>query len=196
MRRAVKWFLLLGALAVILVVASVWGYRFYMERMYPIQYQEWVEQYSQEYGVPKSLVYSVIRSESSFRPDAESSVGARGLMQITEQTFQWAQMRHNLTEETFDDLFDPQINIRYGTYILSLLLEEFGSVQNALCAYHAGWGVTQEWLADPEITPDGTTITNIPYGDTRAYVRKVLDTQEIYRELYGIEDENPGLQAN
>ena len=196
MRRAVKWVLLLGALAVILVVASVWGYRFYMERMYPIQYQEWVEQYSQEYGVPKSLVYSVIRSESSFRPDAESSVGARGLMQITEQTFQWAQMRHNLTEETFDDLFDPQINIRYGTYILSLLLEEFGSVQNALCAYHAGWGVTQEWLADPEITPDGTTITNIPYGDTRAYVRKVLDTQEIYRELYGIEDENPGLQAN
>ena len=196
MRRAVKWFLLLGALAVILVVASVWGYRFYMERMYPIQYQEWVEQYSQEYGVPKSLVYSVIRSESSFRPDAESSVGARGLMQITEQTFQWAQMRHNLTEETFDDLFDPQINIRYGTYILSLLLEEFGSVQNALCAYHVGWGVTQEWLADPEITPDGTTITNIPYGDTRAYVRKVLDTQEIYRELYGIEDENPGLQAN
>ena len=108
--------------------------------------------------------------------------------------------QYNAFEYDFGLLFDEDFAVcdycMEPTEDLSLLLEEFGSVQNALCAYHAGWGVTQEWLADPEITPDGTTITNIPYGDTRAYVRKVLDTQEIYRELYGIEDENPGLQAN
>ena len=188
MRRAIKWILVVAGLLALLIGVAIWGYQYYMEKMYPIQYQQWVEEYSQTYGVPKSLIYSVIRSESSFQPDAESSVGARGLMQITEETFQWAQMRHDLTEETFDDLFDPQVNIRYGTYILSLLLKEFGSPQNALCAYHAGWGVTKDWLADPAITPDGQTITNIPYGDTRSYVKKVLDTQEIYRELYDIQD--------
>jgi soluble lytic murein transglycosylase len=67
------------------------------------------------------------------------------------------------------------------------LLEEFGTVENALCAYHAGWGNATKWLQDPAHAPDGKNITNIPFDDTKAYVAKVLATQEKYRELYGIE---------
>ena len=65
----------------------------------------------------------------------------RGLMQITEETFQWIRFRmKDESGASYDDLFDEKINIQYGTFLLKTLLDEFGSEANALCAYHAGWG--------------------------------------------------------
>ena len=68
--------------------------------------------------------------------------------------------------------------------MLSLLLEEFGTVDNALCAYHAGWGSVKNWLSDPEYSSDGVHVENIPFADTRTYVERVNETLEIYRRLY------------
>ena len=72
--------------------------------------------------------------------------------------------------------------------MLRMLLDEFGSEANALCAYHAGWGNAQKWLKDPECAPDGRNIENIPFGDTKRYVKKVLDTKKMYEKLYDFSD--------
>lgn len=71
----------------------------------------------------------------------------------------------------------------YGSQTLALLLEEFGTLENALAAYHAGWGNVTRWLADSQYSSDGKTLTTIPFGDTRAYVSKVMETAETYRRL-------------
>lgn len=158
---------------------------------YPLEYTEFVEEQSKIYGIDKALVYAVIRTESSFNPEAVSSVGARGLMQITKSTFEWAQMKlgSDFSDDTYDDLFDPETNIRYGTFLLSSFIKEFGSVENALCAYHAGWGNAKNWLQEKEYSPDGKNITNIPFKDTNWYVNKVTEVMDKYNSLYFSEKE-------
>ena len=150
---------------------------------HPIKYSEFVTKYSQEYDVPKPFIYAVIKNESSFKPDATSSIGARGLMQITDVAYDWVNMRSGF-DNSFDDMYDPETNIRYGTYMLKLLLEEFKTEENALCAYHAGWGVAQKWLKNEEYSPDKENITNIPYPDTKWYVQNVSKSRKIYEKLY------------
>lgn len=161
--------------------------RSFYRAAYPMAYSEPVTRHSARSDLPPALVYAIIRTESGFNPLAQSSVPARGLMQITQDTFEWAQLR--IGEELplhYDDLFDSDLNIRYGTAIVRLLLDQYENESNALCAYHAGWGKAGEWLADPLCAPDGHTITYIPYEDTRKYVEKVLRTKRTYEALYGL----------
>ena len=156
-------------------------------RIYPIEYEETVQQVSNETGIPKELIYAVIRTESGFNPSAQSSIGARGLMQITEETFDWARFRQvGEAGDTYDEMFDPEKNILYGTNILKLLMEEFQTIDTSLCAYHAGWGNVKNWLESPEHSTDGIRVDNIPFSDTEQYVKKVQDTMEIYKRLYNL----------
>lgn len=159
--------------------------------IYPLKYSKFVEEQSEIYEVDKALVYAVIRTESSFDPEAVSEIGARGLMQITKSTFEWAQMKmgKEFSDDSYDDLFDPETNIKYGTFLLSAFIKEFGSVDNALCAYHAGWGNAKSWLKDPEYSPDGENITNIPFKDTNWYVNKINEVMDKYKSLYFSEKE-------
>lgn len=183
MRRAnaaLKMLLLL----LLLAAATALLFNVTARMLYPRKYVSSVERYCAQYGVPRDLAYSVIKNESNFRPQAVSSVGARGLMQITEETFEWAKGRMREQHTRYDDLFDPDTNIRYGIYILSLLLEEFGSPENALAAYHAGWGSVKRWLSDDKLSSDGQTIDVIPFLDTAKYVPKVIETCDIYRRIY------------
>lgn len=154
---------------------------------YPLRYEEAVNRSCEAYGVPRSLVYAVIHTESRFQPDAVSNVGARGLMQIMEETFEWAQYRKQDFETTYDEMFDPETNIDYGAYILSLLREEFGSDSTAAAAYHGGWGNVSRWLSDPQYSDDGVHLKAIPINNTDWYVVKVERAQRRYQELYGIE---------
>ena len=179
---------LLFTLVVFILGAGVLlaGYRCFYQAAYPLRYQEVVEENSIRSGMEEAVLYAVIRTESSFQPDAESSVGALGLMQITPDTLSW--VRYRLGEPGAVDartvLLDPEQNIFYGSQTLALLLEEFGTLENALAAYHAGWGNVTRWLADSQYSSDGKTLTTIPFGDTRAYVSKVMETAETYRRLY------------
>jgi soluble lytic murein transglycosylase len=153
---------------------------------YPIKHEEIILRESEKNGRSPALVYAVIRTESGFDPAAVSSVKARGLMQITPDTFEWIRGKLNEDNEiVFEDLYGIEENIRYGTALLGMHLAELGSERNALCAYHAGRSKALEWLRDPACAPDGETIENIPYGDTSRYVEKVLRTKETYEELYG-----------
>jgi soluble lytic murein transglycosylase len=190
LKRTVKGFRdFLLLLIVIAVCAAGYAYvnRYYYRAAYPVHFRGTVEGYSEENGLPPSLVFAVIWTESGFNPRAESSVGARGLMQITADTMSWTAYR--LGEEEPDQawLFRGEENIKYGAALLRLLTEEFGTLENALCAYHAGYGNVERWLANPVYAPDGEHVTNIPFGDTKRYVQRVMETREMYRKLYGIE---------
>ena len=182
-KRIKKSFIIILFLFIVVFLTFV-GLNVVSHALYPLKYEEYVDSYSQDYNVPDDLVFAVIKSESSFDPAAVSSIGAIGLMQITEDTFNWAKWRMGDTNTIYDDLFDAETNIKYGTFILSLLLAEFKTPETALAAYHAGWGSAKKWLADNNHSIDGETIYSIPFKDTAAYVPKVIKTCSIYHKLY------------
>lgn len=155
---------------------------------YPLGYRELVTKYAEEQELPESLVYAMIHTESVFDPQAVSDVDARGLMQIRRDTFDWISGRMKLDPlPDYDgNVFDPETNIRYGTFLIRLLYDEFGTYELALCAYHAGRGNVISWLKDPEISPDGETVDEIPFSDTRWYVDRVMQTREIYQKMYDL----------
>lgn len=154
-----------------------------IEQLYPVEYEQLVKQYAQINDIEPTLVYAVIYTESCFKPEAESNIGARGLMQLTEETFDWVKYRlHDPEELTFDKMYDPETNIRYGTYLLGYLKKEYGSQRNILCAYHAGINIVKKWLANKEYSLNGADLDKIPYKDTAHYVDKVEKAINIYSE--------------
>lgn len=174
----------------IAIVLAMWmariGLSAYYQRAYPVRYETLIDAACEEKGLDRALVYAVVRTESHFNPEAVSHVGARGLMQIMPDAFDWVRMRQGKTGEPEKGLFDPETNIDIGTEMLKMFLDEFDSVENVLCAYHAGRGSLMEWLKNEEYSPDGVSVSSIPFADTKAYVKKVTDTMEVYRKIYGM----------
>lgn len=168
----------------VLFLTAVTVYTPLMEKLYPREYSDIVEKYSEEYGVDEILIYAVIKTESGFKPDSVSVADARGLTQITEDTFDWLLMKTG-EDYDFDDLFTPEISIKYGTYFLSILLKEYGSVETSVAAYHAGMGNVSSWLNNSEYSDDGINLKKIPISDTNHYVSKVMSAVDKYNKLYG-----------
>ena len=135
------------------------------------------------FDVPLPMVLAVIRTESDFRPNAVSSAGAMGLMQLMPDTFSY--LRDEKFEESLSDsaILEPAHNIRYGTYYLSYLYERFGDWKVALAAYNARESRVADWLDDPTLSPDGVLLT-IPFPETASYVESVLDAFEYYSQKY------------
>lgn len=176
-------------LLAVLGLAFLWQHIFrerFLKIEYPVRYKSYVEKYSAQYGVDPWLVYAVIKNESGFDVTARSSIGAMGLMQLTPDTFEWAQSLAGDTVKIDDSrLYDPETNIQYGILVLSALSGQFSRTETTVAAYHAGQGNVRKWLADPACSPDGRTLTYIPFANTRVYVRRVMQTEKIYRQLYG-----------
>ena len=170
---------------ILLALAAFFGARTVMKLLYPVKYDDFVETYTQTSELEKSFVFAVIECESGFRPKAVSAVGARGLMQLMPETFEWLCSRTNEKHDS-DALFDPAINIRYGCMLLEILIKEFGETQTAVAAYHAGIGNVAKWLQDPAYSDDGKTLHTIPFASTDTYVKKVFKTQRVYQKLYDI----------
>ena len=191
MRRFIKTAFLLAMVCLILwggVKLLKVGYRFFQEMIYPVKYEDIVGKEASEYNLDPAMVYAVIRAESSFRPSAVSSKGAHGLMQITEPTFDWLQTKmENAESLTVEDLDRPEINIRYGCKLLSILFGQYGSTETALCAYNAGMGRVGEWLSDPAYSSDGETLHTIPFPETERYVENVMENYRVYHDLYQFE---------
>ena len=153
---------------------------------YPQKYSEQVERSSREFGVDEALIYSVMRTESGFRPEVESHAGAIGLMQLMPATFDWLQERlEGEIKYSADSLKNPDINVRYGTYFLSILKEQYGAdIYTISAAYNAGSSSVDSWLSDRSYSSDGVKLMNIPYKETKDYAEKVLKTYELYKKLY------------
>lgn len=156
-------------------------------QLYPRRFSAQVETYAAEYDLDPLLIYTFIRTESSFKPDAVSSVGARGLMQITEVTFDWIKSKIAPGEDlTFDDLYDPAVNIRFGVYYISACLARYhGDVSTAAAAYHSGWGTVDGLLESSDYSADGEVLHTFPYQQMGLYVTKINRAYERYQALYG-----------
>jgi soluble lytic murein transglycosylase len=147
----------------------------------PLRHEDVIREQADEKGVDAALIAAVIYSESKFS-DQESSAGARGLMQITPEAA--ATIARNSDATTFElkDLGDPEINIRYGTFLLRELLDRYeGDEAAALAAYNAGPGNADKWGGA------NLNVEDIPFPETRAYVEEVLEKQAEYRRKYAQE---------
>ena len=158
-----------------------------IDEQYPLMYEDAILRISVEYNLSPSLIASVIRNESSFRPTVESSVGARGLMQLMPDTSEWIAHKLRLDDYRFDQLYDPETNIRFGCWYLNYLSTLFsGNPLCVVCAYHAGQGEISSWLANPMYSTDGVTLNadSLPDGPTKQYAGRVIRDYGIYQAKY------------
>jgi peptidoglycan lytic transglycosylase len=147
----------------------------------PLRHEDIIRQQAREKDVDAALIAAVIYAESKF-DDQTSSAGARGLMQITPEAASDIERHSGGTTFELGDLSDPEINIRYGTFLLRELLDRYdGDVAAALAAYNAGPGNADRWGGSE------LTVESIPFPETRAYVEDVLDKQRAYRDKYARE---------
>jgi soluble lytic murein transglycosylase len=170
---------------IFLLLLAILNFDSIVRLFFPLPYQDTIAFYGRVYNVDPVLIAAVIKAESNFDSKAVSMQGARGLMQIMPETGLWAARQTG--ETAFDDelLFDPETNIKLGTWYLSDLAKEFdGSTVLTLAAYNGGRGNVREWLAGKTlINPEGS-ISQIPFPETRHYVKKVLLYHRIYGFLY------------
>ena len=156
-----------------------------LKNIYPMKYKEYVEKYAQEYEVDELLIYAMIKAESNFKTNSVSSSGAIGLMQLMEETAKEVAQKIEYRYTSKEELFEPVLNIRLGTYYFSELLQRYeGNVALALTAYNAGTGTVNNWIEKGIIKSDGSDIENIPYQETNIYIRKILRDYETYIKLY------------
>jgi soluble lytic murein transglycosylase len=147
----------------------------------PLRHDDIIRQQAREKGVDAALIAAVIYSESKF-VDQTSSAGARGLMQITPEAAREIERHSGGTTFQLEDLSDPEINIRYGTFLLKEFLDDYeGNEVAALAAYNAGPGNVEKWGGSDLATDD------IRFPETRAYVEGVLEKKDEYRARYAKE---------
>jgi soluble lytic murein transglycosylase len=177
----------LGSAAVVvglaagLLVASGAFDKAIKELTLPLRHEDIIREQSREKGVDASLIAAVIYSESKF-VDQTSHAGARGLMQITPEAAEFIERQSGGTSFELEDLADPEINIRYGTFLLAELLERYdGDEAAALAGYNAGPGNADEWGGAD------LSVEDIEFPETRAYVEEVLEKRHEYRAEYGKE---------
>jgi soluble lytic murein transglycosylase len=150
----------------------------YERLRYPLHYAEFVRVHAREHDLDPALMAAVIYQESKFDPKAKSSSGAIGLMQLTPQTAHGIAVRTGGSAFHTDDLYDADINIRYGAWYLHNLFKKYGSERLVLAAYNAGQGNVDRWRANGQ---------SIQFAETRAYVARVERLKGVYRQAWGKE---------
>ena len=174
-------------LAVVLALAGLAGSAAYVEASkpgwygrlrYPIAYEHVIAGHARNYDLDPALLAAVVYKESKFDPDARSRAGAIGLMQLLPSTAKGIAVHTGGNRFTVGDLYDPEINVRYGAFYLRRLLRKYGDARLALAAYNAGQRNVDAWLAEGGA---------IRFQETREYVEDVLELREIYGRAYGDE---------
>lgn len=156
-----------------------------LRRFYPLTYGETVYRYANEYKVDPLLVFTIIRVESSFNVTAQSKSGAKGLMQLTDQTGEWGAKKIGISNYKKEMLFNPEYNIRIGCWYLNNLINQFdGNLLLALTAYNGGSGNVEKWLKNKDYSNTGTKLDKIPFSETEKYVQKIKKDYEVYKSLY------------
>ncbi|MFH0887206.1 MAG: tetratricopeptide repeat protein [bacterium] len=152
--------------------------------MYPEGYRDFVEKYAAIYNLDKYLVYAVIREESRFKPKANSSAQAYGLMQIIPSTGYGIAKHINIANFHPGKMYDPETNIRMGCFYLDNLSGRLGSRVLAIAGYNGGPGSAQRWWRNFGGKEFDDFVLSITYSETRWYVQKVLGSYYEYRRLY------------
>jgi len=189
-RRKRRLTAVVTAVVLALALAGMGLWLIFMQRpettvqLYPMAYEDWIRANAASNGLDPALPAAVILAESSYMPEAVSEANAQGLMQLLPSTAEWVAGKF---DEAYREgsLFEPDTNIKYGCWYLGYLIRRFnGNLTCAIAAYHAGQGTVDDWLANPEYSPNGTTLQTIPSSATDTYVKRVLKYYEKYKELY------------
>lgn len=175
-RRLIR-FIMIVVLAVFILYCAVCI-------LFPIEHYDIIEKYADEYGLDPALVCAVINVESNFDPDAQSSKGAKGLMQLMDDTAGWIAPQVPVENFNVFRIKEPELNIQLGCWYLSYLERQFdGDLTLIVAAYNAGSGNISKWLEDESYSKDGKTLSSIPYKETRNYVYKIKINQFVYKCL-------------
>jgi len=153
------------------------------EQRFPMPLREIVVRRAGDIRLDPAYVYGLIRQESRFIMDARSHVGASGLMQVMPATAKWTAKKIGLTNFTPDQITDRETNVAIGTGYLKLVLDDFeGSMPMATAAYNAGPGRPRNWRNGP-VLEAAIWAENIPFQETRDYVKKVLSNTTNYAAI-------------
>ncbi|MGE0026895.1 MAG: lytic transglycosylase domain-containing protein [Thermoleophilia bacterium] len=158
----------------------------YARLWYPLHYEEPIRAEAARNALDPALVAAVIDTESGYAPDSRSPQGAVGLMQLLPETAQFVATLPRRPSPSPDDLETPEVNIAYGARYLRYLLDRHGSLDVALAAYNAGETNVARWI--DQAAARGQTLhipDDIPFPETRSFVRRVDDAVPIYRRAYG-----------
>jgi soluble lytic murein transglycosylase len=174
--RKLLLFVVLGAIvAGTVAVVDVTNPPWFERLRYPLRYSEYVRVHARRHQLDPALLAAVIYQESKFRAGAKSSSGAIGLMQLSPRTARGIAIRTHGNAFRTSDLYDPEINIRYGAWYLDNLFRKYRSERLVLAAYNAGQGNVDRWRANGQ---------SIQFAETKAYVARVEDLQRIYRDAW------------
>ena len=180
-----KKVILIILIIILLAMIYIWQSGIIERKINPLEYKELIYKYSEKYNLDPYLIMAFIRTESSFKHDAVSHAGAKGLMQITEATAHQSAEKIGIEDFSSEMLFDPEININIGTWYLKWLLEQFNyNEETTFAAYNAGIGRVRSWLNNEEYSKDGINLHYIPYEETRNFVKRIKKFRETYRRLY------------
>jgi soluble lytic murein transglycosylase len=177
-RRLVTLTALLAVLAGLVLYVQAAEPSWYYRLRYPLAYDSIVRGHAQNYRLDAALLAAVIYQESKFDPDARSDAGAVGLMQLRPDTARGIALRTGGSRFRVDDLTNPELNVRYGSWYLRHLLDKYDDEQLALAAFNAGQGNVDSWRDQGK---------GIAFAETRAYVDRVEELQGIYRDAYASE---------
>lgn len=156
-----------------------------LELLYPASFAGLVDEAASAHGLDRCLVLALIREESRFDPFALSRAQAMGLMQIIAPTARKVARALDVKSFSIDDLYRPSVSIAFGTYYLSELLGEFGRPELALAAYNAGEGRVRRWLQEYDGEEIDLFVEEIPFSETRRYVKRVMGSYHVYQALWG-----------
>jgi peptidoglycan lytic transglycosylase len=175
--------ILVSALVLIAAAGGVFAYiqsepDWYVRLRYPLDYQEIVVGHAKNYDLDPALLAAVIYRESKFDAQARSASGAIGLMQLLPDTAKGIALHTGGSQFEVADLWNPEINVRYGAFYLRRLLNKYGDTRLALAAYNAGQANVDKWRANGQ---------GIAFPETRQYVDEVLHARDIYAETYADE---------
>jgi soluble lytic murein transglycosylase len=164
----------LAAVALVQEAKPSWWERLW----YPLRYEQIVRGHARNYNLDPALLAAVIYQESKFKAAARSTSGAIGLMQLLPDTAKGIALHTGGSAFRVEDLYDPEINVRYGAWYLRHLLRKYGDEPTALAAYNAGQDNVDRWRRAGR---------GIQFSETRHYVDRVEELKQIYRDAYGDE---------
>ncbi|MGH7325736.1 MAG: transglycosylase SLT domain-containing protein [Candidatus Rokuibacteriota bacterium] len=159
--------------------------RAFWEMLYPFGWRDEINEIAAQTGLEAFLVAAVVREESSYHPRAVSRAGARGLMQLMPGTAQPMAAHRGLPFGNGDLLDDPRTNLQLGATFLAGLMREWGDPRLALAAYNAGPSRARQWWQSRRTNDLEAWVEQIPFDETRLYVKRVMLSWEEYRRIYG-----------
>jgi soluble lytic murein transglycosylase len=162
-----------AAAAIVVETETAW----YLRLRYPLRYESIVRAHARNYRLDPALLAAVIYSESKFHAGARSRSGAIGLMQLLPATAKGIAVRTGGSRFRVDDLYVPELNVRYGAWYLRHLLERYRDERTALAAYNAGQDNVDRWRARG---------VRVQFAETRSYVDRVERLKRVYRDAYGL----------